>query len=183
MQAELHAALAKLTRNTSPGKDRITNKLLRNLSQSATTALLQYYNDCWEKGDLPVAWKHLEVTKISKPNKPLCIENFRPIFLTPCVGKLLEHMLHDQLTPYLEDNRHLPNTMFGFRQHLSTQDVLLLLKEDLLDYLYHRCKSSILTIDVKGAFDNVSHEAILCNLENTGCGARIYNYISIFLTH
>ncbi|XP_072145595.1 uncharacterized protein [Dermacentor andersoni] len=153
-QAELHAALAKLTRNTSSGKDRITNKLLRNLPQSATTALLQYYNDCWEKGDLPAAWKHSEVTMIPKPNKPLLIENLRPISLTSCVGKLLEHMVHDRLRTYLEDNGHLPHTMFGFRQHLYTQDVLLLLKVDLLDYLDHRRKSSILAIDVKGAFDN-----------------------------
>ncbi|KAH7972473.1 hypothetical protein HPB52_012467 [Rhipicephalus sanguineus] len=37
-QAELYAALSKLTRNTSPGKDRIVNKQLRNLPHQATTA-------------------------------------------------------------------------------------------------------------------------------------------------
>ncbi|XP_075527124.1 glutathione hydrolase 1 proenzyme-like [Dermacentor variabilis] len=107
---------------------------------------------------------------VPKSNKTLRIENLRPVSRTSCGGKLLERMVHDRLTPYLEGNGHLPHTMFGFRQHLSTQDVLLLLKGDLLDYLDHRRKSSILAIDVKGAFDNVSHEDILRNLEAVNAG-------------
>ncbi|KAH6927752.1 hypothetical protein HPB50_007734 [Hyalomma asiaticum] len=59
--AELHGAIAKLTRNTSPGKDRIVNKHLRQLPNKALTALLQYYNECWDKGELPASWKHSEV--------------------------------------------------------------------------------------------------------------------------
>ena len=119
---------------------------------------------------------------IPKPNKPIGIENLRPISLTSCVGKLFEHMVHDRLTQFLEEGGHLPDTMFGFRQHLSTHDVLLLLKEDLLDHLSHRSKYSILGVDVKGAFDNVSHDAILNNLEGTGCGTRTYTYVRNFLT-
>ena len=120
---------------------------------------------------------------IPKPNKPFSIENLRPISLTSCVGKLFEHMVHNRLTPYLEDKRYFPNTMFGFRQHLSTQDIFLLLKEDLIDHLSTKSKSSIVAIDIKGAFDNVSHDAILCNLEHLDCGSRIYNYVRNFLTH
>nr|XP_050033043.1 uncharacterized protein LOC126529557 [Dermacentor andersoni] len=122
-QAEIHVALSKLTRNTSPGKDRIVNKHLRNLPQQATEALLCYYNGCWEKGELPAVWKHSDITMILKPNIPLSLENLRPISLTSCAGKLFEHMVHDRITQYLEDNGHLPDTMFGFRQHLSTRDV------------------------------------------------------------
>ncbi|KAH7968803.1 hypothetical protein HPB52_011311 [Rhipicephalus sanguineus] len=58
--AELQVAISKLTRNTSPGKDRIVNKRLRQLPNHALTALLRYYNECWEKGELPAAWKHSE---------------------------------------------------------------------------------------------------------------------------
>ncbi|KAH6938112.1 hypothetical protein HPB50_007031 [Hyalomma asiaticum] len=57
-QAELCAALSRLTRNTSPGKDHIVNKHLRNLPQRATEALLQYFNECWENGEIPASWKH-----------------------------------------------------------------------------------------------------------------------------
>nr|XP_050026178.1 uncharacterized protein LOC126521511 [Dermacentor andersoni] len=96
-----------------------------NLPQQATEALLRYYNECWEKGELPAVWKHSDITVILKANKPLSLENPRPIFLISCAGKLFEHMVHDRITQYLEDNDHLPDTMFGFRQRLSTQDFAL----------------------------------------------------------
>ncbi|XP_065304893.1 uncharacterized protein [Dermacentor albipictus] len=124
VDAEIHVALSKLTRNTSPGKDWIVNKQLRNLPPQATEALLRYYNECWEKGELPAVWKHSDITMNPKPNKPLSLENPRPISLTSCAGKLFKHMVHDRITQYLEGNGHLPDTMFGFRQHLSTQGVL-----------------------------------------------------------
>lgn len=92
-------------------------------------------------------------------------------------------MIHDRLTSHLEDNEHFPDTMFGSRQLLSTQDILLLLKEDLVDRLSkNTSKSTILAIDVKSAFDNVSHKAILQNFEDTGCGSKIYGYVRSFFT-
>ncbi|KAH6925782.1 hypothetical protein HPB50_009876 [Hyalomma asiaticum] len=54
---ELHAALAKLTRNMSPGHDRRTNKILRNLPDKALNGLLEYMNKCWEKVNLYVVGK------------------------------------------------------------------------------------------------------------------------------
>lgn len=44
-------------------------------------------------------------------------------------------------------------------------------------------KSSILALDLKGAFENVSHEAILCDLEDIGCGAKTYAHMLTFLTN
>nr|XP_037291042.1 uncharacterized protein LOC119186665 [Rhipicephalus microplus] len=152
--AELQAALSKLTRNTSLGKDGIVNKHLRQLRHQAMNALLQYYNDCWDKGELPATWKHSEVIMIPKPNKSIAVDNLRPIYLTSCVGKLFEHMIHYRLTSHLEDNGCFPETMFGFHQLLSTQDSLLLLKEDVVDHLNENSKSSLLAIDVKSVFDN-----------------------------
>ncbi|XP_075553674.1 uncharacterized protein LOC142586314 [Dermacentor variabilis] len=182
-QAELQAAFSRLTRNRSPGKDRVTNKHLRQLPPRALTPLLRYYKDCWIKGELPTAWKRSEVTMAPKPNKPISITNLRHISRTSCAGKLFEHMVNERLTTHLEENDRYPHTMFGFRQMLSPQDVLLQLKEDILDHLSKHSKSSILALHVKGAFDNVNHEAILRNLEDIGCGAKTYAYMRAFLTN
>ncbi|XP_037564970.1 uncharacterized protein LOC119444677 [Dermacentor silvarum] len=111
---------------------------------------------------------------VLKLNQPISIANIRPISLTSCAGKLFEHTVNERLTRHLEVNDHYPHTMFRFRQMLSTQNVLFQLKEDILDHLSKHSKSSILALDVKGTFDNVSHEAILCNLEDIGCDAKTY---------
>lgn len=57
-----------------------------------------------------------------KNSKPLNPKVLRPFFLTLCVGKLFEHVLHNQLSPHIEDNGYIPDTMYGFLPHLSTQD-------------------------------------------------------------
>lgn len=160
----------------------IPNKLLRNLDCEALEALLDYINNNWVTGQIPPQWKHADVTLIPKPGKPLTTGNLRPISLTSCVGKLFEHMVQNRLSPFIEDHDHFPNTMYGFRPHLSTQDVLIQIKEDILDRLPKNHKRCILALDIKGAFDNISHHAILQGLSSIDCGQRVYNYVAAFLT-
>lgn len=180
-RSEIEAAISQLTRNTSPGRDRITNKLLRNLPATNIDELLRYINDCWEKGNIPQSWKHAQITLIPKANKPISIQNLRPISLTSCVGKLFEHMVLNRLTSYLEEQNLLPQTMFGFRPQLSTQDILLQIKHDVIDNLQTRNSKAILAIDVKGAFDNIRHEPILEHISKYHCGKRLFNYVKDFL--
>nr|XP_037280712.1 uncharacterized protein LOC119174037 [Rhipicephalus microplus] len=117
-----------------------------------------------------------------RPNKSIAVDNLNLISLTSCVGKLFEHMIHDRLTSHLADNGYFADTMYGFRQLLSTQDIILLLKKDLVHHLSKNSKSSLLSIDSKSAFDNVSHKAILQSLEDTGCSSKIYGYVRSFIT-
>lgn len=180
-EAEVRAALQHLTKNTAAGADGIQYKLLRNLDDCAITQLTAYYNDAWRNGALPQEWKHADIVLIPKPGKPLSLSNLRPISLTSCLGKLLEHVILDRLQPHLEATHYFPDTMFGFRSHLATQDVLLQLKHDILDHPNRAQTRAVLTLDLKGAFDNVSHDLILDNLASSNCGERTYNYVRAFL--
>lgn len=181
-KTELAQALAKLIRNTAPGHDKITYGLLRNMNEEHQESLLECYNNHWAQGTVPAHWRHADITLLSKPNKPIAIDNLRPIALTSCVGKLFEHLVARRLTDYLEESDMLPHTMFGFRPHLSTQDVHLQLKELVINNLSKSQPSSILALDVQGAFDNVTHAAILNRLQTLNCGAAAYNYVRAFLT-
>lgn len=97
-------------------------------------------------------------------------------------GKLLEHIVLNRLQTYLEDHDKLPTTMFGFRPRLSTQDILLQLKEEVMLPATRNSPTAILALDLKGAFDNVKHAAILSQLNALDCGPRMYQYIRDFLT-
>ncbi|KAM7285300.1 hypothetical protein ISCGN_032252 [Ixodes scapularis] len=179
---EVTDALAKIRRNTAPGLDQVTNKALANLDNPSLLELTDHLNDIWRTGILPEDWKTAEVKLIPKPNKPPNTDNLRPISLTSCAGKLLEHIVLNRLQSYIEDHDKLPVTMFGFRSHLSTQDVLLQLKEEVMLPATRNSPTAILALDLKGAFDNVKHTAILSQLNTLDCGHRTYQYIKDFLS-
>lgn len=73
--------------------------------------------------------------------------------------------------------------MFGFRAKLSTQDVLLQIKEEVLSNVPRNGENVIMALDIKGAFDNVSHEAILAGLDDLNCGRRVFGYVKAFLSN
>lgn len=91
---EVRKAAQDLNCKSAAGPDQITNKALRNLNDEAITALTTYYNKCWRAGTLPKQWKAARTILIPKPNKPPGIENLRPISVTSCAGKVLEHVLN-----------------------------------------------------------------------------------------
>ncbi|KAM7310063.1 hypothetical protein ISCGN_007023 [Ixodes scapularis] len=63
------------------------------------------------------------------------------------------------------------------------QDVLLQIKEDILDRISCTTTRAVLALDIKGAFDNVSHMLVFDNLASTGCGPRMYDYVRDFLSN
>ncbi|XP_077559615.1 uncharacterized protein LOC144174415 [Haemaphysalis longicornis] len=92
---EVCDALQNLNRRSAAGPDRVTNKAFRNLNDAAVEALTKYFNKCWRAGHIPKQWKTAKTILSPKPGKSPAIENLRPISLTSCAGKVLEHVLMD----------------------------------------------------------------------------------------
>lgn len=102
---EVTAALSGLCAHTAPGMDQISNKVVVNLDDQSLldlTKLLPEPNMAGY-GILPEEWKTAEVHLIPKPGKPPSIENLRPISLTSCKGKLLEHIILNRLQMNMQE--------------------------------------------------------------------------------
>ncbi|XP_037580408.1 uncharacterized protein LOC119463657 [Dermacentor silvarum] len=112
---EVRRAVQKLNCKSASGPDLFHNKTLRSLGDVAITALTNFYNDCWRSGTLPKQWRTARTILIPKPNKPPSIENLRPISLTSCAGKVLEHVLNNRWQSYMEEHDAYPAAMLGFR--------------------------------------------------------------------
>lgn len=94
----------------------------------------------------------------------------------------MEKIVCTRLSTYIEKQGLFSPTMFCFRAHLSTQDVLLQLKREVIDPPHgEHGDRTILTPDLKGAFDNVKPSKILSNLNSTNCGHKNFLYIQDFL--
>ncbi|KAL1473527.1 hypothetical protein MTO96_021941 [Rhipicephalus appendiculatus] len=86
----------------------------------------------------------------------------------------MERMVLRRLQKHLEETDQMPGTMYGFRQHFSTQDVMIQLHELVVKQATRHAPRGILALDLKGAFDNVFHASVLQNLNKTRCGRKTF---------
>ena len=178
-KCEIVRALHKLNTTSAPGPDGVTNKILKNLDEDSLGNLARLFNKHWREGTLPEEWKTAKVMLIPKPGKKLDLKNLRPISLTSCLGKLMEHVILNRLHRHEESEKLFPPTMIGFRRHMSTQDLMIRVRDGVIKPRpYTR---ALLALDMAKAFDRVKHEAILNALNEANFGQRTFNYIQNFL--
>ncbi|KAM7294032.1 hypothetical protein ISCGN_023579 [Ixodes scapularis] len=122
-----------------------------------------------------------DASSTSEPGKELSASNLRPISLTSCLGKLLEHVILNRFQAYVEDRDLLLHTSFGFRAHLSTRDVFLQLNSHRISSRRRGGMQALLALDLQKAFDNVKHEAILNRISRLHFGLRTFEYVKSFL--
>ncbi|XP_077557322.1 uncharacterized protein LOC144172510 [Haemaphysalis longicornis] len=95
--AEVRQAIFALNRKSAPGPDGVTNRMLRNLDAPSIAFLTDKINEVWKNGVVPAEWKMACTVLIPKPGKAPNIENLRPISLTSCVGKVMEHVVLNRI--------------------------------------------------------------------------------------
>ncbi|KAM7301830.1 hypothetical protein ISCGN_017347 [Ixodes scapularis] len=183
--AELHTALEQVRVQSAPGKDGITWTMLRNLSAQEKDTLLDTVNEIWVSGQLPPWMKHAVVAPIPKAGKRSNeVPNLRPVSLTSTICKLLERLCLNRLNHHLEEVSfffHPHQT--GFRPNLSTQDSIYLLRRLLSTKRGRRrtVPSILVAVDLKKAFDSVTHEAVIRDLKEAYPGKRMLNIVKSFL--
>ena len=91
------------------------------------------------------------------------------------LGKALEAVISIRIREYAEANRLLLEEQMGARKGKSVETAL----ESITDAVHTVWSmgganvASLLSLDVAGAFDNVSHERLLHNLKVKGIPTRI----------
>ncbi|XP_049268985.1 LOW QUALITY PROTEIN: uncharacterized protein LOC125757435 [Rhipicephalus sanguineus] len=89
-------------------------------------------------------------------------------------------MVNTRLMWHLEERELLAPTMYGFRPGLSTQDILLRLKDDVLDANSVHPRAAV-GVDIRKAFDGVPHSTIMNKARALGLRGKMYNFIAGFL--
>ncbi|UYV80433.1 hypothetical protein LAZ67_19000179 [Cordylochernes scorpioides] len=182
---ELDEALSHLDPTKAPGPDNITGPMLKNLSSHAKLELLSIFNYSWSSSTLPKEWKHATIIPIHKPGK---LENhptnYRPISLTSIPCNIMEHMILNRLTFYLNLNNLLDPHQRAFKNYQSTEDSIFYFVQQIQDSFHHKpTKSTIAAfIDLSQAFDRVWKEKLILKLDELGIEGSMLSWISNFLS-
>ena len=134
-----------------------------------------------KSGTMPLACKIASVTPILKTGDPNDPNNYRPISILPLLGKCIEYFVNQQLTEYVETNKLLTNHQYGFRKDHSTTFLMLNLFDKIFTSKESQKKPAIVFLDIKKAFDTVSHNILLKKLKYYGVDGFVIKWFKSYL--
>ncbi|KAL5259473.1 hypothetical protein ACHWQZ_G009796 [Mnemiopsis leidyi] len=157
---EVEAAL-KGAKDAATGIDGVPISHLKHLGSAALTIL---YNGLYVTGSIPDPWKRARTILIPKSNPPASPGDYRPISISSYFYRIYTSTISKRLASAVS----LDDRQKGFIKEDGIRDNLSLI-DTLINETKAGSKSLFMTfMDVKKAFDSVSHFAIARSLEWAG---------------
>lgn len=176
--AELERCIKK-NKNSAPGIDKIHYPMISNLPMVGKQMLLSIYNNIWQTGEIPQDWKKYLIVPILKPHKdPKIAKSYRAISLASCLLKTYERMIKNRLEKWLEINRKIPRSQYGFRKRCSTYENISHLILDINNSFANKKALIAIFIDIEGAYDNVNIKILYKKMVQLGIPKKFAYHVA-----
>jgi hypothetical protein len=161
-KGEVERAIFKSNPDKAPGPDEISFRVWRELWPVVGNHILWLYNTSLELHYTPMQWKTARIVTLRKPGKAdyTLPKAFRPISLLPTISKGLEAVIAARLSFITETYNLLPSNHFGARPRRSAEQALNVLVEKIYQAWRQRRVLSLVSFDVKGAFNGVHSDVL-----------------------
>ena len=174
--------LKNLDTSKATGPDEITARMLKESAEEIAPVLTSLFQQSLDTGTLPDDWLLANVSALFKKGSRESPENYRPVSLTSIMCKLLEHILHSQISKHLDKFKILTPLQHGFRKGHSCVTQLIQVVNDWMEGIENSQQIDAAILDFTKAFDCVPHERLKSKLHHYGIRNNILNWISMFLT-
>ena len=154
----------QLNETNAVGSDDIGFKFLKDSFIILAFYITIILNTSIVTGVCPSLWKHALVLPFFKSGDPNEVTNFRPISILPILSKLLEKIIANQLSEFLENNNIISNTQHGFRRHLSTETALMKVTDKVYNNVDNNKITLLILCDLSKAFDSINRDLLLKKL-------------------
>ncbi|KAJ4430663.1 hypothetical protein ANN_19253 [Periplaneta americana] len=176
---EVNSVINKLDDKKTPGLDALSANIVKNVHNCCPDLFVNIFNKCLELHTFPDHWKIAAVRIISKPHctDKLTASAFRPICLLPVMGKVFEKLIIDRIMYHMHSNNLLNTNQYGFIPQKSTEDAVLNVVNWAKEVLANKQIGLLISLDIKGAFDNAWWPMILLQLKRKECPRNLYKLI------
>jgi len=182
-EEEVQAAIREFAPGKAPGQDGVDARMLRRINQLSPGLLTDMYNRCLRFGVFPDGWKKAIAVMIPKPDSDVP----RPISLLRLMGKGLERLLAERLTWRALQYNWISPTQFAFLPERSTYHAMETLVTEINQAFAEREFFVVISLDIKGAYNNAWWPAILAELhrahERFECPTNLYRLVREFLSN
>ena len=181
-EKEIITSIDKAKNKSAPGRDKITNKLIKLLKPALIPILTKLFNICYRKGYHPIHWKQTKIILINKPDKTKSNPaNYRPISLINTISKTLEKIIKTRIYSWAEENQKLNEEQAGFRKNKNTMDKIFQLTQIIIQAKNRRHYAAAVFLDIEKAFDKIWHKGLIYKLHNMNTPPTLTRYINSYL--
>ena len=119
-EADVYKTVKEINVSKSSGLEGVSSFIIKEAFQVLIQEVTFLMNLSTSTSVFPAAWKEALVIPIPKTGNLTQVKNYRPISLLPLPGKILEKLVHGQLSMHLEQRHLLSENQHGFRKQHST---------------------------------------------------------------
>ncbi|EZG43095.1 reverse transcriptase family protein, partial [Gregarina niphandrodes] len=164
---EILKAIKATNRKAATGLDGIPAKYV---DQIPVEDIQQLTELIWRHTSIPRQLVDMKVKPIPKKDSRTTVQNTRPITIPSTVMKIINQVILESITPYIED-KLLPQ-QHAYRKGRGTATAITELFTKL-----KQPGQTLLLLDLSKAFDTVNHAALFAALKKTGLPAKEYNLV------
>ena len=142
--------------------------MLKYAADGLAKPLTKLVNLSLQTGVFPTDWKVSKITPINKSNAIDSIKKYHPISVIPSISKVIERVIHSQLSEYLESNNLLNDCQFGFLKHQSTELATALFTDKIKKKVNKGNLVGSIFLYLTKAFDALSHAKLMSKMRSYG---------------
>ncbi|KAM7296912.1 hypothetical protein ISCGN_022067 [Ixodes scapularis] len=178
--SEVKQAIKRLSRNKAPGPDGIEAEFYKIFSDALCPILVQVFEDIKKRKLLPPSMRESFTVLISKKSKTSAVAevtDFRPISLLCCDYKIRAKILARRLDTGLRSVIG-PHQSYGIRGRSIARNLHAMRSVCEATAVGHE-PLAVIQLDLRQAFDRVSHKFLHAALKHFGVGEELRGWIAL----
>ena len=177
---ELDTSIKNANLNSASGPDGISNKFIKHFWNFFRVPLFKYARCTYEKGVLTNTFRTAKIRLIPKKGNAEHIKNWRPISLLNCFYKIISRALSFRIKKYMD--RITKVGQKGYSTTKQCQEVLISIIDEIQKCKNSGKKGAIISLDIKKAFDSLSHSFLKQSLIFFNFGPNIIRWLMLIST-
>ncbi len=163
------------------GPDGIPGRVLKACAYQLAWVFTDIFNLSLSLSVVPSCFKKSTIVPIPKKNKITCLNDWRPVALTPIFSKCFEKLIRDHICSVLPAS--LDPLQFAYRRNRSTDDAIAFTLHTALSHLENKnTYVRMLFVDYSSAFNTIVPATLVEKLQTLGLNRSLCSWILDFLT-